>query len=68
MTHLAPLPVVAAWIGRPEQTLRNWCARGQVRHARVNGRLHVSPVDALTVATAANLGKPGPKASPERVA
>ena len=55
VTHLAPLPVVATWIGRPEQTVRNWCSQGKVRHAKVNGRLEVSPLDCLRVATAAEL-------------
>ncbi len=55
MTHLAPLPVVATWLDWPEQTLRNWAALGKVRHAKVNGRLEVSPVDCLRLATAASL-------------
>ncbi len=59
MTHLAPLPVVATWLDWPEQTLRNWASGGKIRHAKVNGRLEVSPADCLRLATAAELAPDG---------
>jgi len=58
VTHLAPLPVVATWLDWPEQSLRNWASQGKVRHAKVNGRLEVSPTDCLRLATEASL-QPG---------